>query len=110
MHKKRERGETCSILSTARQKPGTDTTTSHAVAKLCVCEAWDYVVARAATEEEARAAISSVKVDPPINECRMVSQYDDEEFGALSLSPEMTGALGKTGVGFKYFPNKKRGV
>ena len=63
-----------------------------------------YVVARAATEEEAR--VSSVKVNPPINECRLVSQYDNEEIGTLELSPEMTLSLDKTGVGWKYFPAK----
>ena len=104
LHKKRERGETCTTLSTALQKPGT--TTSHAVAKLCVCEAWDYVVARAATEEEARTAISSLKVDPPINKCRLVSRYDDEEFRALWLGPEMTLSLEKAGIACKYFPKK----
>ena len=64
-------------------------------------------MARAATEEEARAAISSVKVDPPINKCRLVSRYDDEEFRALALSPEMTDSLVKTGVAWRYFPAKK---
>ena len=66
-----------------------------------------YIVARAAIEEEARAAISSVKVEPPINKCWLVSRYDDEEFRALWISPEMTLSLEKTGVACKYFPTKK---
>ena len=74
----------------------------------CPAEAGHYyVVARAATEEEARTAISSVKVDPPINECKQVSQYDDEEFGALDISPEMHDSLDKDGIACKYSPTKK---
>ena len=63
-------------------------------------------MSRAATEEEARAAISSVKVDPPINECRLVSRYDDEEFRALWLGPDLLDPLFKTGIACKYFPAK----
>jgi len=66
-----------------------------------------YIVARAAIEEEARAAISSLKMDPPILECKLVSRYDDEEFRALDISPEMHDSLDKTGVACKYFPTKK---
>jgi len=66
-----------------------------------------YMMARTATEEEARAAISSLKLDPPINECRLVSQYDDEEFGALDISPGMHDSLDRTGVACRYFPTKK---
>ena len=66
-----------------------------------------YIVARAAIEEEARAAISSLEVDPPINECRLVSQYDDEEIVTLDISPEMHDSLAKTGVACRYFPTKK---
>ena len=63
-------------------------------------------MARAATEEEARAAISSVKVDPPILECKLVSRYDDEEIVTLDLSPEMHDSLDKDGVACRYFPKK----
>jgi len=73
----------------------------------CSAEAGHYyVVARAATEEEARAAISSLKIDPPINKCRLVSRYDDEEFRALWLGPDLLDSLFKTGVACKYFPAK----